>query len=98
MWLYMIGGALVVLGIVVGAFGGGIFSIILIPLGVIALVSAAWYAMWARSAHRAAGAGTEAPAPQAEPLPHSPAGEGNGTGSVTTPDDLLDARREQQYR
>jgi hypothetical protein len=97
MWLYMIGGALVVLGIVVGAFGGGIFSIILIPLGAIALASAAGYAMFGHGAHREAGAGTEAGSHSSAPLPHSAAQPAEAP-VPSTPDDLVDARREQQYR
>jgi hypothetical protein len=56
--------------------------------------------LWARSAHRSAGAATDAGGHTVEPLPHSAPGAGaaNGTGSVTTPDDLIDARQEQQYR
>ncbi len=97
MWLYMLGGALIVVGIVVGAFGGGIFSIILIPLGVIALASAAFYAMSTRSAHREAGAGTEADAHSGRPLPHSHSQPAESS-VPSTPGDLVDARREQQYR
>jgi hypothetical protein len=97
MWLYMLGGALVLVGIVVGAFGGGIFSIILIPLGVIALASAAAYAAWGGAAHREAGAGTEAGAQPAAPLPTGHAQPGDAA-APTTPDELVDARREQQYR
>jgi hypothetical protein len=97
MWLYMLGGALVVVGLVVGAFGGGIFSIILIPLGVLAVASAAAYAMWGRSAHREAGAGTEAGPQPAAPLSTGHA-QPEDAPAPTTPDELVDARREQQYR
>ncbi|HLJ02508.1 MAG TPA: hypothetical protein VKT31_03660 [Solirubrobacteraceae bacterium] len=97
MWLYMLGGALVLVGIVVGAFGGGIFSIILIPLGVIALASAAAYAAWGRAAHRDAGAGTEAGQQPVSPLATGHA-QPEDTPAPATPDELVDARREQQYR
>jgi len=92
MWLYLIGAVLVLLGIA-GAFAGGIFTIILIPIGFVIIASAAGYSMFGRSAHRAAGASTHA-RPTTAPLPHStPSPSGHES---TSPEALADARRTEQ--
>lgn len=93
MWLYLIGVVLILAGIV-GAFAGGIFTLILIPIGLLVIASAAGYSMMGRSAHAAGGADTEARASTGEPLPHSrPRSSGRAPSS---PEALTDARRVQQ--
>jgi hypothetical protein len=37
MWPYLIAGAMILIGIVIGLVGGGIFTIVLIPLALIVL-------------------------------------------------------------
>jgi hypothetical protein len=94
MWLYLILAALVVLAIVGGTLAGGIFTIVLVPLAVIALVSAVIYAMWGRAAQGTAGGETTATHTSDRPLPHSyrrPAGR-----APSSPERLADARRGQQ--
>ena len=93
MWLYLIGALLVLLGIV-GAFAGGIYTLILIPLGFVMIASAAGYAMWGRAAHGAGGADTDAHPATAAPLPHS--GEGDSGHVPSSPEALVDARRAHQ--
>ena len=93
MWIYMIAGFLVLVGLAGTLFGAGIFTIVLIPIGLVILASGVGYGMWARAQHGEAGAGTEAHPPVAEPLPqHLPDSE----PAPTTPDELVDARRAQQ--
>lgn len=93
MWLYLIGVVLVLLGIV-GAFAGGIFTLILIPIGLLVLASAAGYTFLGGGAERAGGRGARGHAPVAEPLPHSAPAE--SAHHLGTPEELVDARRTQQ--
>jgi hypothetical protein len=95
MWLYMIGGALLLIGIVGGVATGGAVTLALIPIGAVVLLSAGGYAMWQRAAEGSAGADTDAHPSTGEPLPHS---RPHGTpGHVpTSPEALTDARRAEQ--
>jgi hypothetical protein len=87
MWFYPVVATLVVLGIVGGIFGGGIFTIILLPLAAIVLFSGLGYGAIARTMQRRAGANER-------PLPHR---DDRETGHVaTSPEGLADARRVQQ--
>ncbi len=89
MWFYLLGAFLVVVGIVGGIATGGIFTLVFVPLGVIALLTAAGSSLVARSSQRRAG-GSEAE----QPLPHSAPSQ---SGHVpTSPEALADARRVQQ--
>jgi hypothetical protein len=94
MWLYLIGGALLVIGLVGGVLTGGIFTIVLIPVGAIALVSAIGYGMWARAQQARAGGSTEAAEAPERPLPHRM--PGSSGRARTSPERLADARRAQQ--
>jgi 4-hydroxybenzoate polyprenyltransferase len=94
MWLYLLGAALVVIGIVGGIATGGIFMLAMIPIGAVVFLSAWGYAMMGRMAERRAGGKTDAHASTARPLPHTSSGE---SGHVpTSPDALADARRREQ--
>jgi hypothetical protein len=94
MWLYMIAAVLLVVGIVGGVLTGGIFLIIFIPLGIIALITAIATGALARGAEKRSGAAAGRSQPGASTLPHSPP---EPTGHVTTsPEALVDARRQQQ--
>ena len=93
MWLYLVGIVLVVLGLA-GLAAGGIFTLVLVPLGLIAIASAAGYSAWDRAAASRAGAETNAHPTTNRPLPHHPRREG---GHVpTSPEALTDARRAEQ--
>lgn len=98
MWLYMIALFLLAVAIIGGIFSGGIFTIVLLPLGVIVLISAIAYGAVGHAAQKkkgAATAGGEGPAAADEhpPLPRTRRGE---PAAPSTPDDLADARRFQQ--
>jgi hypothetical protein len=89
MWLYLIVAALVVVGIGGGIFAGGIFTIVLLPLAGIVLVSGLAYSTLARGAQE-----RENAAGSTSDLPHHPPDE---TGRArTSPERLADARRVHQ--
>ena len=93
MWLYPLLLVLVVLAIVGGTLAGGVYTIVLIPLAVIAVVTWGVSVLWGRATGGSQSAGTEAPAAQ-EPLPHQqPRRSGR---APTTPAGLADARRREQ--
>jgi hypothetical protein len=93
MWFYPILLMLVVLALAGGIFLGGVFTLVLVPLAAIAIVSVVGYAMWARS--QAAGGSAADTEPSAgPPLPHQRRRE---PAHVTAPPErLVDARRQQQ--
>lgn len=94
MWLYLLALVLVIVGIVGGIASGGIVTIILVPLGLIAAGSAFMYSASARRAQGSAGGEAEAAPSTNRPLPHTPQRE---SGHVpTSPEGLADARRAEQ--
>lgn len=92
MWFYTVlafFGLLALAGII---FLGGVYTLVLVPLAVIGVVSTVGYAMWARSQAGAAGGDTEATHVVDRPLPgrhRTPRGR-----ERTSPERLVDARRE----
>jgi hypothetical protein len=91
MWLtflYVVGAIFVAIA---GVLSGGIFTLILVPLAVIAAVLAIGYAMWGY----ASGAGSQQEVEDSigDPLPHS--GHRNVPPRPSTPDELVDARQRQ---
>lgn len=94
MWLYIVALVLLIFGLVGGVLTGGIFTIVFIPLGIIALVSAIAYGAWGRAAHGRQGSSTHATPSTAEPLPSSQ--HHNTASAPSTPEQLADARRAQQ--
>jgi hypothetical protein len=92
MWFYpllLFFGLLAVVGIVAG---GGAFSLILIPLGVVGLISAVLYAMWGRAQAGSVEGSTEATHATTRPLPGR--GRRERGREPTRPDRLVDARRQ----
>jgi hypothetical protein len=94
MWLYPLLLALIALAIVGGALGGGVYTIVLIPLAGIALVTWAVVALWSRASAGGAGAPSDTGQAGSRPLPHHPSGSSRRVR--TSPEALADARREQQ--
>jgi uncharacterized protein (DUF58 family) len=93
MWFYPLLLILVVLGIAGGIFLGGVYTLVLVPLVVVAVVSALAYAMWARS-QSASGTGAESGPSPGRPLPHR---REQAPGRVTSsPEGLVEGRRQQQ--
>jgi hypothetical protein len=94
MWLYLLVAVLVGLCIFGTVFAGGVFTIVLVPLAVIAFCSALAYALFAGAANRTAGGsadpaqGARGPATRVSQTP-SPRAPGS-------PGELADARRGQQ--
>lgn len=69
MWFYPLLLFLVVLGLVGIIFLGGVYTLVLVPLAVIGLISAVGYAMWGRAQAAGAGGATEATHTTTRPLP-----------------------------
>jgi uncharacterized membrane protein YfcA len=94
MWFYPLLLVLVVMAVVGGTLAGGVYTIVLIPLAVIALACWAIYSLWGRALAGRPGASTEQTHGTDQPLPHR---ERRPTGRVrTTPERLVDARRQEQ--
>jgi len=94
MWFYPLVALLVILGLAGGILLGGIFTMILVPVALIVLVSSIVYALWGRALQGAGGGGTHATHVDERPLPprrRRPSGRAR-----TSPEALADARRERQ--
>jgi hypothetical protein len=91
MWFYIPAAFLLVLALSGGVFAGGIFTLALVPLAVVAVISAVWYALWARASQSRAGGETDASPTTTRPLPHSKRRPGGK--ARTSPERLADARR-----
>lgn len=95
MWLYMIAIVLLVAGVIGGLLTGGIFTIVVLPLGVIVLIAAFVTGMWGRSSGASShDVKSEAKLEPAD-LPHTNRPQ-PGTAGTTAPEDLVDARRRAQ--
>lgn len=94
MWFYPVVLLLVVLAIAGGTLLGGVYTLVLIPIGAIVLISALVYSLWGRSLEGRGGARTDAAHTSEQPLPHRrvrPSGR-----APSSPEALADARRQQQ--
>jgi uncharacterized membrane protein len=90
MWFYPVVLLVVALCIVGASLAGGVFTIVLVPVAVSAVV----YALWGRSLEGSHGVSTDATHLSTEPLPHRrrrPSGR-----APSSPQRLADARRQQQ--
>jgi hypothetical protein len=94
MWLYVVGFVLVVVGIFGTFLGGGIFTIALLPIGLVILGSAVGYGMWTRAKAGKLGLPTDDHPSVNRPLPHSFQHE--SAHAPTSPEALADARRAEQ--
>jgi hypothetical protein len=92
MWLSLPVLILVVLMIIGGIIGGGIFTLVLVPVAVIILLVSIAVSGWSRSQER--GENPSEASLTGDPLPHS--GRRNMPASPATPDDLVNARQHQQ--
>jgi hypothetical protein len=93
MWFYPLIAFLVVLGVVGGIFGGGIYTLVLVPIAVIAALTAVVLALWGRALEGSGNPEGEARR-RNRPLPHR---EPSSPSHVpTSPDRLIDERRAQQ--
>lgn len=92
MWLLVIIAFLGLVAILGGAFAGGIFTIVLIPLAVIAFVTAIGYTYFSGSAERRASGDRRRGRPPAPPTSQQP----SSVSRPSTPEELADARRANQ--
>jgi hypothetical protein len=95
MWLLYLAVLLVIFGIIGSVASGGIFTIVVLPLGVIVLVVAGVMSLWGRSRKIRSGGRVGASTDEPAPLPHSTRPQ-PGTQGPNTPSELVNARREQQ--
>jgi drug/metabolite transporter (DMT)-like permease len=93
MWLYILAFFVLIVGIVGTVFSGGIFTIVLVPLGIIAVITAAVFGAFGRAAQGREGASTDAKQSTGRPLP---TGHNNAPSPPSSPEDLTEARRVQQ--
>jgi hypothetical protein len=94
MWFYALIVLLVILAIAGATLAGGVFTIVLVPLAAIALISAIVHGMLGRAAERRSGASSDGSHEPGRPLPSQ---RRRPSGRVqTTPGRLADARRQQQ--
>ena len=94
MWFYVTGLFLLFVGIAGSIVSGGIFTIVLIPLALVALVSAVLHSMALRKADDRAGGGSQRSPSGPKPLPSSD--HSNVSPAPNTPEELVEARRQQQ--
>ena len=95
MWLAVVLIVAIVFMVIAGILSGGIFTIILVPLAAITAISGFAYAVWARASGAASQQQAEVTADSVpDPLPHS--AHRNLAPAPSTPDQLVDARRQQQ--
>jgi hypothetical protein len=90
MWLSIGLAALFVFMVVGGALLGGIFTLVLVPVAVIAVVMTFLFSLWNRATESHSGGGHRGP----RPVAHSE--HRNTAEAPATPDALTDARRLQQ--
>lgn len=94
MWLYIVAIALLVVGVIGSIFSGGIFTIIVLPLGVVVLAAGIVTAMWARSSGARNGE-KDVSRNESRPLPHTNRPQ-PGTSGSNSPEELVDARGRAQ--
>jgi hypothetical protein len=92
MWLSFPVLILVVLLIIGGIIGGGVFTLVLVPVAVIMVLVSIVISGWSRSQER--GENPSEASLTGDPLPHS--GRRNMAASPASPDDLVNARQHQQ--
>jgi hypothetical protein len=95
MWLFYLAGLLVIIGIAGSVVSGGIFTIIVLPVGVIVLIVAGVMTLWARSTKIRSGGDAGPAISEPSTLPHTSRPQ-PGTHGPSTPSELVDARRQQQ--
>lgn len=94
MWFYPLVVFLAILALAGGVLLGGVFTIILVPIAFIVVVSAAVYALWGRAMEGAGGGATKATPVDRRPLPHQ---RSRPSGRIrSTPERLADTRRREQ--
>jgi hypothetical protein len=92
MWLLVVVAFLGLVAILGGALAGGIFTIVLIPLAVIAFVAALGYGYFGGAAERRASGEGRRDRPTAPPTAQQP----SSVAPPSTPEQLADARRGNQ--
>ncbi len=94
MYLGLVLVVLAVLFVIAGIFSGGVFTIVLVPLAAIAVVSGVVALMSARAAGITS---TLTKQPERQPTGRTPRGAGPPAGEIpVTPDEYVEARQRHQ--
>jgi hypothetical protein len=94
MYLGLVFIVLAILFVIVGVFTGGAFTIVLVPLAVIAVISAVVTLMSARAAGLRGAVATRT---EPQPSGRTPRGQGPPAGETpATPDEYVEARQRSQ--
>jgi hypothetical protein len=94
MWFFWPIAALVVIAIIGGIFLGGIFTIVTVPIAVIAVVGGTIYAAMGAAAQQKAGAETDPSSTARKPVTRT--SQTSPPQAPSTPGELADARRGRQ--
>jgi hypothetical protein len=92
MWLVFLFFVGAIFVVIAGVLSGGIFTLVLVPIAIVAIVSGIAYAGWGYL--KGAGTQQEVESAMEDPLPHS--GHSNVPSRPNTPDDLVNARQQAQ--
>ena len=91
MWLYIFVFPLAILMLIGGLLAGGIFTIVFLPLALFVVAVAVVFTMWGKSQRRPT---LPSEQPSTETVPGT--GQSSLAGRPSTPDELVDARRQAQ--
>jgi hypothetical protein len=92
MWLIFGVAVIAIFAVVGGSVAGGVYTIVLIPLAVIAFVAAVAYGYLTGGAQRAAEGGSR----RSRPAPPPTAQQDSSPSAPSSPGELVDARRANQ--
>jgi len=93
MWLYIFVLPLAVILLIGGLLAGGIYTIVFLPVAILIAFVALVFTIWGRSQKRA---DASLPSDEATTMPETGTGHSNLAGRPSTPDELVDARRQAQ--
>jgi hypothetical protein len=91
MWLLLLAVPLAIVVLIGGLLAGGIFTIVFLPLALIIAAVAVIFTMYGRSQRR-----PTLPSERATTAPEPGGGLSNTAPRPSTPDELVDARRQAQ--
>jgi len=91
MWLFFFVAPLAVVLLIGGLLAGGIYTIVFLPIALIIVVAGLLFTTWGRSTRPENVPGERE---RVQPLPHTD--HANTAPAPSTPDQLVDARRQQQ--
>lgn len=91
MWLMYLALPIVIVMVILGLLAGGIYTIVFLPLAAIIIGAGILFTMWGRATRQRNIPGERE---RVKPLPHT--SHANAATPPATPDQLVDAQRQQQ--